>query len=464
MIELTLAHWIYALFVVLVLIALAFRKDAPLVCIVGSFVLSWVITGNVVKAVQAVFNSISVAFGELLGTVVIISMIVAMAKMLEECGVAETMFRPVRKIIRSPSVAFWVMGVVIMLVAWVIWPSPAIALVGALLLPAAVEAGLPPISAAMAISMFGYGCALTTDFIIQGAPAITSKASGVPVADIMAKSIPLLVVWAAIALPLSFISARKQIKAASGKPLKWAPLEVSPEALAERAKWSKAQPGFKRFALWIIVLLFCLDIIAMLVFRLRGGDATALLGGTVALIMVIVAFGVYRSEGFEKLTDHSRAGFMFGARIFAPVFLIASFFFMGGPGTAKAVFGEGARGLLFDLGQALANTVPLSRVPVAIVQGLVGGITGLDGSGFAGLPLMGTLAQALGGPTHLDIATLGALGQFFAVCVGGGTIIPWAVIPAAAITGTDPVEIARRNLIPTLLGFVGVVIVAIFML
>ena len=202
----------------------------------------------------------------------------------------------------------------------------------------------------------------------------------------------------------------------------------------------------------------------MFALKLRGGDATALLGGTVALVMVIVGFGIYGREGFEKLTDHTRAGFMFGVRIFAPVFLIASFFFMGAPGTAKAIFGEGARGLLFDLGQSLANAVPLSKVPVAMVLALVGGITGLDGSGFAGLPLVGSLAQALGGPTHLDIATLGALGQFFAVCVGGGTIIPWAVIPAAAITGTDPTEIARRNLWPTMLGFVGVLIVAIFML
>jgi hypothetical protein len=95
---------------------------------------------------------------------------------------------------------------------------------------------------------------------------------------------------------------------------------------------------------------------------------------------------------------------------------------------------------------------------------VVGGITGLDGSGFSGLPLVGTLAQALGGATNLDIGTLSALGQYFAVAVGGGTIIPWAVIPAAAITGTDPVEIARRNLLPTLLGFVGVVVVAILML
>ncbi len=374
------------------------------------------------------------------------------------------MFRPVKKAIRSPVVAFWVMGVVIMLVSWVIWPSPAIALVGALLLPAAVAVGLPPICAAMSISMFGYGCALTVDFIIQGAPGITSKTSGVAIGDVMAKSFPMLIAWAVIALPLSFLSVKKDLKALAGKRLTWAPFELSPETLAERAKWSGEAPVFKKFALVIIALLFFLDVAGMLLLKLRGGDATALLGGTVALIMVIVAFGVYGRAGFEKLTDHARAGFMFGVRIFAPVFLIAGFFFMGAPGTAKAVFGEGARGLLFDLGRALANSVPLSRVPVAVVQGVVGGITGLDGSGFAGLPLMGTLAQALGGATHLNIATLAALGQFFAVCVGGGTIIPWAVIPAAAITGTDPLEIARRNLVPTLAGFVGVLIVAIFML
>ena len=464
MVELTAAHWVYALFVILVLVAMAFRLDTPLVCIVGSFTLSWVITGNLVKAVQAVFNSINVAFGELLGTVLIISLIVSMARMLEECGLADMMFRPLRKLIKSPAIAFWVMGFVIMVAAWIIWPSPAIALVGALLLPAAVEVGLPPISAAMAISMFGYGCALTTDFIIQGAPGITSKASGVPVTDIMLRSLPMLIAWGVIALPISFLSVKKDLKANAGKPIKWAPLEVSPEAIAERERWTEAPNVFKRYALGIIALLFALDVAGMLVFKLRGGDATALLGGTVALIMVIVGFGIYGREGFEKLTSHSRAGFMFGIRIFAPVFLIASFFFMGAPGTAKAVFGEGARGLLFDLGQALANAVPLSCIPVAIVQAVVGGITGLDGSGFAGLPLMGTLAQALGGPTHLDVATLGALGQFFAVCVGGGTIIPWAVIPAAAITGTDPVEIARRNLWPTMAGFAGVVVVAIFML
>jgi len=356
------------------------------------------------------------------------------------------------------------MGIVIMLVAWVIWPSPAIALVGALLLPAAIKAGLSPINAAMAISMFGYGCALTTDFIIQGAPGITAKTAGVSVDAVMWKSVPMLLVWAAIALPLSFRSVMRDLRANAGKPIEWAPFEASAEALKEREKWTAANAGFTKIALPVIVALFALDVVGMLVLKLRGGDATALLGGTVGIVMVFVALGAYGKDGFEKLTEHTRAGFQFGIRIFAPVLLIAAFFFMGSPGTAKAIFGDGAKGLLFDLGHALADAVPLSAVPIAVIQAVVGAITGLDGSGFSGLPLVGTLAQALGGPTKLDVATLGALGQFFAVAVGGGTIIPWAVIPAAAITGTDPVEIARRNLWPATAGFAGVVTVAIFML
>jgi hypothetical protein len=455
---------VYAAFVVLVLVTMALRRETPLVCIVGSFVLAWAVTGRFVGAIQAIFNSLVVAANELFGIVAIIAIIVALSKMLEETGMAEAMFRPATKLLVSPAVTFWIMGIVIMAVAWFIWPSPTIALVGALLLPAAIRAGLPPIGAAMALTMFGYGCALTTDFIIQGAPGITAKAADVTVDAVMSKSIPMLIVWAAIALPLSFRSIMKDVKALGGKPVQWAAADLTGEEQSERAKWLKAAPLFKKIMIPVIVLLFAADIVAMLVFTLRGGDATALLGGTVGLIMVVLALGVYGKEGFEKVSEHARAGFMFGVKIFAPVFLIASFFFMGSPGPAKAIFGDAGKGLLFDLGQALAQTVPLSKIPVAIIQAVVGGITGLDGSGFSGLPLVGTLAQAIGKPAGLDVAGLGALGQFFAVCVGGGTIIPWAVVPAAAITGTSPVEIARRNLVPTMLGFVGVVIVSIFLL
>ncbi|MBU0972404.1 MAG: hypothetical protein KKC20_17270, partial [Proteobacteria bacterium] len=199
-------------------------------------------------------------------------------------------------------------------------------------------------------------------------------------------------------------------------------------------------------------------------FKLRGGDATALLGGTIALIMVMVAMGVYGREGLEKITHHGRSGFRFGIKIFAPVFFIAAFFFMGAPGPAAAIFGEGANGLLFDLGKAFANIIPIGKVTAVIVQSAVGAITGLDGSGFSGLPLIGSLSQVLGAPSNLDLATLTALGQFFCIAIGGGCVIPWAILPAAGITGTDPIEVARRNLIPTAAGLLGVMAVSLVLL
>src|SRR5512139_2329178 len=107
MVELTAAHWVYALFIVLILVTMAFRRETPIVCIIGSLVLSWVVTGDLIKAVQAVFNAVTVAAGDLLGVVVIISLIVAMAKMLEETGIAGMMFKPIQGIMKTPAVAFW---------------------------------------------------------------------------------------------------------------------------------------------------------------------------------------------------------------------------------------------------------------------------------------------------------------------------------------------------------------------
>ena len=397
MVELTAAHWIYMLGIIVVLVTMTLRLETPLVCIIAAFVLAWVTTGNMIQAVQAVFNAVQVAFSELLGIVLIISIIVAMAKMLEETGIADQIFHPFRAMLKGPFIAFWVMGIVIMVCAWFLWPSPAIALVGALLLPAALKVGLPPIGAAMAISMFGYGVALTTDFVIQGAPSISAKAAGVEVTDVMLKTLPMVIVWAVIALPLSFLAVRKEILKNDGKPIESEVFACTPEEQCEIDKWTAAAPGFKKVIPWIIGLMFISNIVAMVGFKLRGGDATSLLGGTIALIMVIVALGVYGKDGLEKLTEHGRHGFRFGIKIFTPVFFIAAFFFMGAPGPAKAIFGEGASGLLFDLGQAFANIIPIGKFTAALAQSTVGGITGLDGSGFSGLPLVGSLAQVLGG-------------------------------------------------------------------
>ncbi len=95
---------------------------------------------------------------------------------------------------------------------------------------------------------------------------------------------------------------------------------------------------------------------------------------------------------------------------------------------------------------------------------VTGAITGLDGSGFSGISLVGSVAQLFAGASAAAAATLTALGQVAAVWVGGGTLIPWALIPAAAICGVSPFELARRNLKPVLIGLAVTTIVAMYLM
>jgi hypothetical protein len=117
---------------------------------------------------------------------------------------------------------------------------------------------------------------------------------------------------------------------------------------------------------------------------------------------------------------------LFSIKIFAPVIPIAGFFYLGSPKIAPLTLGQGAPGYLFDLGSALAATLPLGKIPLAFGMTLVGVITGLDGSGFSGLPLTGSLAAALGNPIGLDVSVLAALAQVGAIFSGGGCLTAWA--------------------------------------
>ncbi|AEJ42807.1 conserved hypothetical protein [Alicyclobacillus acidocaldarius subsp. acidocaldarius Tc-4-1] len=145
-------------------------------------------------------------------------------------------------------------------------------------------------------------------------------------------------------------------------------------------------------------------------------------------------------------------GFTFSVRVFAPVIPISGFFLMGSPEVSPEILGPGAPGFLFDLGRALIHHVPLSVAPVAIMIVLVGVIAGLDGSGFSGLVLVGTLAQALGQPIGANVAMLAALGQMGSVWSGGGTLVPWGVLDIAGVTGCDPELLTRRNFLPVMCG------------
>ncbi len=89
-------------------------------------------------------------------------------------------------------------------------------------------------------------------------------------------------------------------------------------------------------------VLFIMDVVLMLVYNLKGGDATALVGGTAIITLSLVT--IFRGDFFaslEEIADHFKEGFQFAIKIFAPVIVIAGFFFMGSGEVAAKVLGEG---------------------------------------------------------------------------------------------------------------------------
>jgi len=463
-------HWIYLIFIFLIIGIMVKKRDTTLVCVMGIFILGIVATKSLPLAISGVFNSLIYAITELLGTILIISIIYGMSKVLEATGINEVMISPFTKFIKTPTLAYWIIGILMMIISWFFWPSPAVALMGAVLLPVAVKVGLPAIGVAVAMNLFGHGIALSSDFIIQGAPKLTSEAAGLPVGDVISASIPLVITMGLVTTISAFIILRRDMKnnkiIAEENNINMSLYSNEEGTEGDIIKTKLSNRAKKIFSI-IIPILFALDVFIMIKANLQGGDATALVGGTAIFILTLISMCTYKSKGLEEITQFLIKGFQFGFKIFGPVIPIAAFFYMGDMGFVT-VFGEllpqMSQGIVNDLGVALAHAVPLNDMVGAITLTSVGSITGLDGSGFSGISLVGPIARLFSTAIGSGTATLTALGQVAAIWVGGGTIVPWAVIPAAAICGVNPFELARRNLVPVIIGLVVTTVVAMFII
>lgn len=455
---LTTAHWLFLFWVGVVIIVMGFRKDPLIPCLLGLLTVSWLFKNSFLGGITSVYNALIVAGNEFWGIIVIISLIVSLSKLLSETGADYLVMSPAARLMINADVAFWVIGIAMMVTSWFFWPSPATALIGAIMFPVAVRAGLPAIGAAMGMNLFGHGIALSTDYIIQGAPTITAKAAGFAnPGPVIQASIPLALIMGLVATITAYIIIKKDIRSNPER------IAVEREAIIDK-EIKRELTGVSYFLAVVTPLAFALDIAVMWALQLRGGDATALLGGTAVLILAVGTTLKYGWEGLEKITDFIRDGFMFGIKIFAPVVIIGGFFFLGKGELAQSILSDkAATGFLEDFGVALSQTVPLNKVFVALVSLATGILVGLDGSGFSPLPLVGSVAATFG-KAGFDTATLAALGQIAGVWTGGGTIIPWGLIPVAAITGVNPIELARRNFIPVVLGFAATTIVAILLM
>lgn len=450
---LTPLHYAYLIGVIVILAVMVLKKDTPAVCIAFLFILGLIGLKSVTGGIITVFSAVLYAGREFMEVLATIALVTSLSKCLKDLGSDYLMMVPMAGIMKTPSLTWWILGLTMFLFSLFLWPSPSVALVGAIMLPFAVKAGLNPLAAAMAMNLFGHGFALSYDVVIQGAPAISAGAAGLDASSILRQAWPLFWAMGVVTVLSAYVLNRGQLDARGPR------LSIQAEPSGPR--------GPRKTALFLAVitpLAFAGDIILMLLCGLKGGDATSMVSGTALLLTCLGALLGFGKQSLEKVTGYVTEGFLFAIRIFAPVIIIGAFFFLGGEGITS-IMGEGVtRGIMNDWALWLAQNAPLTQYMAAFIQMVVGGLTGLDGSGFSGLPLTGALARTFGTATGSSVPVMAALGQITAIFVGGGTIVPWGLIPVAAICNVSPLELARKNLIPVCIGFACTFALACFML
>ncbi|HYF75919.1 MAG TPA: hypothetical protein VD973_02215 [Symbiobacteriaceae bacterium] len=464
----TLAHWVYALGAVAVLVAMGFRKGVVVPSLVATFLLGWAYKGGILTGIVAglttLYNANIMAAKELFGIVLLISFMVAMLNALKKTGAEQKLVIPIKKLMINGHVAYWVLFVTTAILSTAFWPTPAVPLVAAVLMPAAAAAGLPPMGMAIAVTLAGQGMALAADALMQVAPSLSATAAGLPgqVSDVWFKTIILTLVVGLISAGLSYIFLAKSIKRPEdmlkeeGKRMVMAggSAAAPPAASGRHAAWLA----------WTVLIAFTLVVAAMIAYDIKGGDAGALIGGTAAAILLIATTAHAGWNMFDEVIERLKEGFTFAMKIMGSIIPIAAFFFMGSQGLSAAVLGENAPGFLFDMVAMIQVYIPKSALLASFGLLFVGMLTGLDGSGFSGLPLTGALAGALGLGTGTDPTALAAVGQLGAIWTGGGTLVAWSsLVAVASFAGVSPEELARKNFLPVILGLVIAAILAVIL-
>ena len=468
-IVMTPLQYAYLIGVIVLLAVMVMRRDTPAVCIAFLFILGLIGLKSFTGAIMTVFNAVLYAAREFMEVIATIALVTALSKCLKDLGSDYLMMVPMSRVMKTPSLTWWILGLTMFLFSLFLWPSPSVALVGAIMLPFAVKAGLNPLAAAMAMNLFGHGFALSYDFVIQGAPGVSAGAAGVSSADILTQAAPVFWVMGIATVVSAFLLNRRTMGIQSvvpadprlfggGEGADSGELPSGGDGGVSGTGGLSRKPAASRKAAMTLAILtplaFLADILMMFAFNLKGGDATSLVSGTAALVMCAGAALGFKGRFLEKVTDYVTDGFLFAIRIFAPVIIIGAFFFLGGSGITTIMGDQFQSGIMNDWAVWLAHNAPLNKYMAALIQMVVGALTGLDGSGFSGLPLTGSLARTFGLAVGASVPVLASLGQITAIFVGGGTIVPWGLIPVAAICDVSPLELARKNLLPVLIGFI----------
>ncbi len=510
-IHLSAAHWIYLAGIVVILVTMALRKNILVPSVVATLLTAWVFSGSIVTGLSSIFNASLVAAHELFNIFLIIALVTAMLGALREMGADRLMVTPFRRVMRAGTSSFIVLAIVTYVISLFFWPTPAVPLVGAVLIPVAIRAGLSPLSVGMVVAIAGQGMALSSDYIIKVAPGISAAAAGADTDSVADKALVLSLIVGGVALLITYVVQRRTWQKPSPdllvawenqadkfgitdddktgdksddkgggtagtavtdpEPVQADIAGTAPTATLVRDESSVelAAPP-KSLSANVFAILVPLAYLAFIVYLLlgkfttavpplKGGDAAGIVGGIAALLLFAACLTNDKRAFLESSSAHIVDGLVFAFKAMGMVLPIAGFFFIGNGDFSARILGmpEDATGpaLLFDLiNAALANVAPNAFV-VAFTVLFVGLIAGLEGSGFSGLPLTGSLSGALGGAAGVDPSTLAAIGQMGNIWSGGGTLVAWSSLVAVAGFARVPVlTLARKCFVPVMAGLI----------
>ncbi|MFB4297107.1 hypothetical protein [Actinomadura sp. NTSP31] len=494
------AHWIYLLGLAALIATVVARKNVVGLAVCGTFVTALVYSGSVTTGIAAVFNAGIVAARELLPIFLIIAIVTAMLGAMRGLGADLMMVRPLQRLVRNGHVAYLVLAVVTYLLSMSFWPTPVLPLIAAILLPAAVRVGLPPLAAAIAIAITGQGMALSSDYIMGVASGLSAQGAHVPAGAIADRALIISLIAGVVALGVSYLrdvrtklldpvvaaAATLDLAAAGDGDVRaeahgearrtaggedgagaTATLTATGPAGAAGPDEEPAKPGTRaRIVAVAVPLVFAVLLVVMLLGRFTSlvpdiddGQGAPLVGGTAALALVAVAVVADRRNWLQSCADHFTDGIGFAFRTMGVVIPIAGFVYVGLSDYSAEILGmpDGAKGpaLLLDAIGHVQDHIPHVPVFASFAMLLVGMVIGLDGNGWPGLPFTGSLAGELGHASGADPATLAAIAQNGASWTGGGTLVIWSsLIVVAGLTGVPVIDLARRLFVPVVTGLV----------
>ncbi len=447
---------IYLLLTVGMILLLARKKEIILAGAAAILLIGLLYSRSLPEAVQVLCRAVTVGFESLLSIFIGMSLIMTMTCALRAAGVDVFLSDSLHRLPKNASVSYFIIGIMMAVVSFMIWPSPAVALLGALILPIAAETGLPLVYIAVALNIFGHGVALSGDFLIQGVPTIAAQGAGLKSGDIMPCLVPLWCVMTVVTVLMSFLMLCRDLKKQPQKQS--APLRRTDAAVQGCSRKQK------KLITALVMLAFAADTAAMILLHIGGDDATNLISGTALVLTCIISLIVFRRNArAEKVGDFLVEGFSFTVKGFAPAVIMIGFFSLGSSEFAPQILGENAPACLSETVSFLVTHAKIPGAALALLQSAVGIIYSLDGSGFAGLTVIGSIANSY--PVSQEaVRILTALGQLVIIWVGGGTVIPWSVVPVASVCGVKPVDLAKKNLIPVMTGIAAASVTAACMI